>query len=347
MKLLITTQAVNKNHPILGFFHGWILEFAKYFDEIHIIALEVGEYDLPQHVHVYSLGKEVGTSRIKYTWRFYRYFAQIFFRVHVDYVFFHQGAIYNVLAAPFFFGRKLLRTQFYWWKTHGHFSRLDHTALWFVDRVFTAAGPSFPAQTQKKHVVGHAIDTDLFSYHDASARQPELLFVGRVSRSKRIEQVLEVTKQLRDEGEAITTRCIGVVADEEYYKELQQLVQNYELSDIVEFVPGVKHGELVAEYQRATVFMNPSDNDGLDKVVLEAMLSGTVPLTANRSFVDMLSQYDLYLPKGDINGYTRRVQEISAMTDDGYKALTEQLRADVVRDHALSTLTKRIFNDVT
>ena len=109
MKLLITTQIVDKNHPILGFFHGWILEFAKYFDEIHIICLQKGEFQLPDHVKVYSLGKEEGESRVKYTFRFYKYFWQIFFKVKVDYVFFHMGAIYNIMAAPFFFSQKIVQ----------------------------------------------------------------------------------------------------------------------------------------------------------------------------------------------------------------------------------------------
>ena len=47
MKLLIITQKVNKIDPILGFFHGWIIEFAKHFESITVICLEKGEYNLP------------------------------------------------------------------------------------------------------------------------------------------------------------------------------------------------------------------------------------------------------------------------------------------------------------
>ena len=58
MKLLILTQKVDKNDPILGFFHRWVEEFARHCEQVTVIALGVGEYDLPQNVRVFSLGKE-------------------------------------------------------------------------------------------------------------------------------------------------------------------------------------------------------------------------------------------------------------------------------------------------
>jgi len=73
MKLLIVTQKVDKNDDILGFFHGWIAEFAKHCEKITVIALGVGEYDLPRNVEVLSLGKEGGKSRLKYILNFYKY----------------------------------------------------------------------------------------------------------------------------------------------------------------------------------------------------------------------------------------------------------------------------------
>ena len=57
MKLLIVTQAVDINNPILGFFHRWIEEFSKNCEKVTVIALGVGEYKLPQNVNILSLGK--------------------------------------------------------------------------------------------------------------------------------------------------------------------------------------------------------------------------------------------------------------------------------------------------
>src|SRR3989344_6741688 len=57
MRLLIVTQKVDKNDPVLGFFHRWIEKFAKNFERVTVICLGKGEYNLPANVKVLSLGK--------------------------------------------------------------------------------------------------------------------------------------------------------------------------------------------------------------------------------------------------------------------------------------------------
>ena len=73
MRLLIITQKVNKNDPVLGFFHTWIKELATKFESIEVICLEKGHFDLPQNVTVYSLGKEHGVTRLGYIKNFFRF----------------------------------------------------------------------------------------------------------------------------------------------------------------------------------------------------------------------------------------------------------------------------------
>ncbi|MCD5381655.1 MAG: hypothetical protein LR008_03730, partial [Candidatus Pacebacteria bacterium] len=58
MKLLIITQVLDTEHPILGFFHRWVEEFAKHCEQVHVICLQEGRHDLPDNVTVHSLGKE-------------------------------------------------------------------------------------------------------------------------------------------------------------------------------------------------------------------------------------------------------------------------------------------------
>jgi hypothetical protein len=96
MKLLIITQKINKNDPILGFFHGWVKEFSKHFDSIVAICLEKGEYDMPTNVKVLSLGKESGHSKVKYLLNFYKFIWQE--RNNYDAVFVHMNPVYVVLG---------------------------------------------------------------------------------------------------------------------------------------------------------------------------------------------------------------------------------------------------------
>ena len=73
MRLLIVTQKVDKNDAILGFFHRWIVEFAKHTDTVTVVCLQKGASELPENVKVLSLGKERGVGRIARAIRFYSY----------------------------------------------------------------------------------------------------------------------------------------------------------------------------------------------------------------------------------------------------------------------------------
>jgi hypothetical protein len=71
--LLVVCQKVDEDDDLLGFFVGWIREFAKNFEKVFVITLAKGKYDLPSNVEVYSLGKERGDSKFVQLFRFYKY----------------------------------------------------------------------------------------------------------------------------------------------------------------------------------------------------------------------------------------------------------------------------------
>src|SRR3989344_2582413 len=99
MRLLICTQAVDKDDRVLGFFHTWLIEFAKHFKQITIICLKEGAHTLPNNVLVYSLGKEKGhpphLSKLVYAWRFVRLAWKL--RKNYDAVFVHMNQEYVLL----------------------------------------------------------------------------------------------------------------------------------------------------------------------------------------------------------------------------------------------------------
>ena len=58
MRLLVFTQKLDSGDPVLGFFHTWLKELASRLESIEVICLEMGVFNLPKNVTVYSLGKE-------------------------------------------------------------------------------------------------------------------------------------------------------------------------------------------------------------------------------------------------------------------------------------------------
>ncbi len=134
MRLLITTQKLDKYDPILGFFHSWVAEFAKHCESVQVICLFKGEYDLPDNVHVFSLGKEERQSRIQYLIHFYWYI--IHERKKYDTVFVHMNQIYVVLAG---FLWKLFGKKISLWYTHRAVDWTLRVATLFADKIFPTA----------------------------------------------------------------------------------------------------------------------------------------------------------------------------------------------------------------
>ena len=92
MSLLILTQKVDSSDPLLGFFHRWIEEFARYQDSITVICLEEGHHKLPANVRIFSLGKEKHRSRSAYVLMFYKHIWRE--RKKYDSVFVHMNQEY-------------------------------------------------------------------------------------------------------------------------------------------------------------------------------------------------------------------------------------------------------------
>jgi glycosyltransferase involved in cell wall biosynthesis len=258
-----------------------------------------------------------------------------------------MGAIYNVLALPFFLIRKIQNTSFFWWKTHGKVGKpLERLALIGVDRVFTAGSQSFAIETDKRTIVGHAVDTHQFTLRENTVMVPKdaLIMVGRIVSIKRIEVALEVMRMLkaREGSHTYSLTLVGIADSKDYEKSLRDFCTREEL-DTVHFIGSINHAKLPELYQKSSILIHPAFEAGFDKVVLEAMASGVIPLTSILSFKEILEPYGLYVAPNNVEGYVEGIIRIQNMSTDEHTKLQSALRTLVVEHHSLETLPKRIF----
>ena len=167
MKILICTQKVDKNDPILGFFHRWLEEFAKNTEKLTVICLEKGEYNLPENVKVLPLGKknlETGfplgnpVSKLLYLIRFYKYIWRE--RQNYDAVFVHMNPEYVILGWAYW---KILGKKIALWYVHKYVNLQLRLAEKFADKIFTASPESFRLPSKKVEIMGHGIDIEKFT----------------------------------------------------------------------------------------------------------------------------------------------------------------------------------------
>ncbi|MDZ4205811.1 MAG: glycosyltransferase, partial [Patescibacteria group bacterium] len=144
MKLLIITQKVDRNDPILGFFHRWIEEFAKQCEFVTVICLEVGEFNFALNVKILSLEKERKRSRIRYITHFYKYIWQE--RKNYDVVLVHMNQEYVLLAGLFW---RLFSKKIFMWRNHAKGNLSTRIAVLLSNKMFCTSPHSFTARFKK------------------------------------------------------------------------------------------------------------------------------------------------------------------------------------------------------
>lgn len=323
MRLLICTQAVDLDDPVLAFFHRWIEEFATQCEEVHVICLKEGRHTLPAHVQVHSLGKESGRSRVKYIARFYRYAWSL--RRSYDAVFVHMNSEYVVLGGLLWL---LLWKRVGLWYIHPHAPLLLRVALPFVRVVMSASKKSFPLDTGKLRVLGHAIDTDFFSPGARRAGEGKLhvMQVARISPVKRIECVVQAVEMLAQRGIPASLDIYGEArADkhkDDYTKRIAELVsQSRECT-----LRGAAEPTIVRDaYRSHDVHVNATRPGSYDKVVFESMACGTITVVSNDAFRGVVPD-SLFFADNDAASLAAVLAHLSAMPPDERHRLAEHLR---------------------
>ncbi|MEA1929470.1 MAG: glycosyltransferase family 4 protein [Patescibacteria group bacterium] len=279
MKLLIITQIVDRQDPVLGFFHHWVEELAEQCDLITFVGLRVGEYCLPDNVEVLSLGKEAQPSRLKYIWRFCKHIWQK--RNNYDAVFVHMNQEYILLAGWWW---RLIGKRVTMWRNHHSGSLLTDIAAMFCNRVFCTSKYSYTAKYKKTVLMPVGIDLNLFKPDPNIKRVPRsILFLARLAPSKRPHLFIEALALLRDRGGAFEASIYGdaLPRDREYYLGLRQQVERLGLRDRVRFYSAIPNDQTPLIYNRHEACVNLSSSGMYDKTIFEAMACGCLTLASN------------------------------------------------------------------
>ncbi|MDP2651352.1 MAG: hypothetical protein Q8O98_02040, partial [bacterium] len=217
MKLLIVTQRVDKDDPVLGFFHEWVQEFSSHCEKVTVVCLGTGDYSFPPNVKVLSLGKERGASKLEYLVNFYRYVL----RVDYTHVFVHMNQEYVLLAGDLW---RLMGKKVALWRNHPDGSLLTNLAVALAHKVFCTSPSSYTSQFKKTKIMPAGIDVD--SYEESKtdlSTQGKVLFFGRLSSVKNVHVFIEALKILDERGIVFHADIIGSPTDEigvAYEKEL-------------------------------------------------------------------------------------------------------------------------------
>ncbi|MEK7109357.1 MAG: glycosyltransferase [Patescibacteria group bacterium] len=255
MNLLLCTQVVDKNDPVLGFFVRWIEEFKKHC-EVEVISL-----------------KDLGSGgKVVRAWRLLR----IVWEREYDAVFIHMNPEYLVVAGWLW---RLRGKKTALWYAHGSVNIKLRVAVAFANVVFTSTSEGFRLKSKKVHIVGQGIDTNFFFPDSSIPRGNWILSVGRLNQRKRhdlaIRTAVSENLELRIAGEGPERKNLETLAKE--------------LGAYVIFLGALTQERLRDEYRKAAYLLHTSETGSLDKVVLEALACGC-PVKTNDPALKHLEQ---------------------------------------------------------
>ncbi len=285
--LLILTQKVDSNDPILGFFVSWIQAFSKKYTNVIVVCLEKGKYELPANVEVYSLGKETGISRWKYVKNFFKYVWK--FRKQYDSVFVHMNGEYMLLGGLLW---KLLGKKTVMWRNHKSGSWKTSIAGMLADTVCYTSTGSYTATFKNAVVMPVGIDETLFHPVQGIERKPNsYVYVGRISPIKNIDKMIDgfIAWKKEDSASNFTFDIVGpadIELDKNYKRELLQKIEQADLSSRITFQNAVPQAQLPELYSSHQFCINLTESGSFDKTIWESVFCGCVPIVHNTSFLD-------------------------------------------------------------
>ncbi len=283
-RLLIVTQAVDLDSPVLGFFHRWIEEIATHFESVVVICLFEGRHSLPQNVEVFSLGKEKREAyKPEYAQRFLALVWGL--RGRYDSVFVHMNLEYVLLAGWLWM---LLRKPVYLWRNHYQRSPFMGFAAFFCKKMFCTSEYSYNAKYKKTVLMPLGIDTDTFKPLDLPRLQ-SVLSIGRIAPSKQLEILIDAIALLAKDNIKLGTHIYGeaLPQDMKYLADLKKRAQGARIEHLIEFHPGVRNSDTPALYSAHEIFVNCSRSGMYDKTIFEALACGALSIASSGDYADV------------------------------------------------------------
>jgi glycosyltransferase involved in cell wall biosynthesis len=351
LNLLMFTQRVDLNDSVQGFAHRWIEEFAKNVLFLHVITGYLGEHSLPENVLIHSLGKEKGTSKYKRILKIYKISLPLLLNKKVDAIFAHQIQHFIIAIGLI---AKIIKIPMFLFYAHKAVPLSLKMVVPLCKKIFTSTNEGFRINVDKKVIVGQGIDTTQFKYSSYNSKEKKniLLCVGRISPIKDQETVIKAGGKLRDKAfENFKIVIVGNTMtdkDETYKTKLNSLVNELNLVNFVDFVGSTPNRMMENYYSMSNLVINPSLTGSLDKVVLECMSCGRIPLVANESLRKEFGEFSqmLIFKEKDYNDLADKIERLWSLNIDQLNYMGRVLRNKVIEDHNLFRLMLKITKEI-
>ena len=180
---------------------------------------------------------------------------------------------------------------------------------WTADAVQNAYGT-------RPRVFYPPVDTSEFDPRPWDQRENGLVTVGRIERSKRIDELIRIVDGVRERGHDVHFHVLGPTVDEEYRSELEEMVAD---RDYVYLEGEVSRSELVRRICTHKYGIHGKEFEHFGMAVAELAAGGTVTFAPNSGGQHVIlddNETQLYDSAADA------VEKVSAVASDAAKQRT-------------------------
>jgi glycosyltransferase involved in cell wall biosynthesis len=345
MTLLLFNYSMDKKYAPHAFTIDWVNEFSLHCDRVIVLTLRVGEIEVNKNVVVYDIGHNVNSNKLLLIIKFYSTLLFILLKYKINGVFSHMNQLFSALGGlPI----RIMNKDLVTWYAHPSVTISLRIANMFSNKIVTSIYGAYPIKTNKLHIIGQGIDIDKFKQIKC-AKEKVILYVGRVSRSKKIETLVNAFKLIEKEKPEYKVYIYGDVIERDgsdYFKELISLVQDNNLTEKVLFFPAVNRDSLPKYYSSAEIFINLTPIGFGDKVAFEAMACQTPTLVANTGMIETLGKFKnqcLFEFSNDLD-LAEKILYILNLPDLEKVEMGKYLRNKIVEIHNIKNIPYRVLD---
>jgi glycosyltransferase involved in cell wall biosynthesis len=333
MRLVVVTQQVDPESPVLGATVDKLRALALRVDELVVLTDSAVEGALPGNCRVRLFRSSRRSGRgLRFETALAR---ELSVRPRPAAVLAHMCPIYAVLAAPV---ARPLGVDVFLWFTHWRTSRLLRLAERLSTRVLSVDVRTFPFRSRKLVAIGHGIDVGGLQCIERPPRDPPtLLALGRTSPAKGLETIVRAVAQERDARLLVVGPSL--TEEERLYRiALERLVIDLRLLDRVDIRGPAPHHTVAGLYGEVDALVNDMREGATDKVVYEAAATCLPVLASNPAF-DTLLPDQLRFVHGDADGLAAAIGRLREIDRN---AVGRQLREIVLREHSAEVWAERV-----
>lgn len=335
MRVLLVTQAIDTDDPVLGFFVRWVDAIARQVERVEVICLRKGAYTLPDNVRVYALRERDHTSRLRIVLRFYRHLWSL--RNAIDVVMVHMNPEYVILGGLWWRIRGVRVTL---WYNHPYRGLRLRAAAWLAHRVFYTSPYAATASSKKAVRMPAGIDTALFTPRAAKRDRFGVYFQGRVAPSKRAHLLLEAVRLLRVRGVPAVATLVGP-EERAYGTQLRSDFDDLFATGGAVLLGPRRNDETPELFSAQGVSVNLAAAGHYDKSVLEALACETPVVTSSPAFSDIIP--GAWIVREDTpEALAQTLQNLMTLSNEEYCALGASLRTIVEQRESLALLVERL-----